>query len=66
MLSNPVTKSQNKHIDMYFYAIHNFVAQGKVKLFCIEGSENPADLFTKNLGVVKFQKFRDQLGMIYG
>jgi hypothetical protein len=28
-----------------------------------EGSENPADLFTKNLGRIKFQKFREQLGL---
>jgi len=39
---------------VHFYAIRDFMAQGKVKLFYIEGSENPVDLFTKNLGVVKF------------
>jgi len=54
MSSNPVTEAQNKHIDMCFHAICDFVAWGKVKLFYIEESENLADLFTKNLGLVKF------------
>jgi len=49
MASNPVTKSCNKYIDIHFYAIRDFITQGKVKLFFIEGSENPADIFTKNL-----------------
>ena len=59
MSSNPVTESQNKYINVHFYAICNFVAQGKVRLFYIEGNENMANLFTKNLGPVKFWKFRD-------
>jgi len=63
--SNPVTESRNKHIDIRFHAIRKFVAQGKVKLFYIEGSKNPADLFTKNLGQIKFWKFRDQLGLVF-
>ena len=65
MSSNPVMQSRNKHIDICFYAICEFVAQGKVKLFYIEGSENLADLFTKNLGQIKFWKFRDQLGLVF-
>jgi len=65
MSSNLVTESWNKHIDICFHAICDFVAQGKVKLFYIEGNKNPADLFTKNLGLVKFWKFRDQLGLIF-
>ena len=61
MSSNPITEPRNKHIDIHFHAICKFVAQEKVKLFYIEGSKNPADLFTKNLGQIKFWKFRDQL-----
>jgi len=65
MASNPVTESYNKHIDVCFHAIQDFITQGKVKLFFIEGSENLADMFTKNLSQVKFQKFRAQLGLIF-
>jgi len=65
MLSNPVTKSRNKYIDICFHAIRDFIAQGKVKLFFIKGNENPADMFTKNLSHVKFCKFQAQLGLIF-
>ena len=32
-------------------------------MFYVEDAENPADMFTKNLGKVKFLKFRSQLGL---
>jgi len=65
MSSNPVTESRNKHIDVHFYAIQDFVAQEKVKLFFIKGNENPANMFTKNLSHIKFYKFQAQLGLIF-
>ena len=65
MASNPITEVRNKHIDVRYHAIWDFVTQGKIKLFYIEGSENPADMFTKNLGHAKFCKFQSQLGMIF-
>ena len=36
-----------------------------VQVFYLEGEENPADLFTKNLGLVKFAKFRQMLGLTF-
>ena len=35
----------------------------KIELFFVEGAENPADLFTKNLAAPKFIKFRAELGL---
>jgi len=61
MASNPITESCNKHIDIWYHAIQDFVTQGKVKLFYLEDNKNPADMFTKNLEQVKFCKFRGQL-----
>ena len=54
---------RSKHIDIRYHYIREVVANGKVALFFIEGSENPADLFTKNLGHIKFEKFREELGL---
>jgi len=54
MASNPITESHNKYIDIWYYAIQDFVTQGKVKLFYFESNKNPADMFTKNLEQVKF------------
>ena len=61
--SNPVTESRSKHIDIRYHYIREVYEKGIVDLFYIEGDDNPADLFTKNLGVVKFLKFHSQLGL---
>jgi hypothetical protein len=34
-----------------------------VELYFIEGAQNPADMFTKNLGHIKFHQFREHLGL---
>ena len=65
MANNPITKSRNKHINIRYHAIYDFMTQGKVFLFYIESSENLANIFTKNLGQPKFTKFREQLGLIF-
>ena len=50
MASNPVQERRIKHIDIRYHYIREVVQQRKVELFFINGSENPADMFTKNLG----------------
>ena len=52
-----------KHIDLCYHYIREVIREKKIELFFLEGAENPADLFTKNLGRIKFQKFREQLGL---
>ena len=42
---------------------HDVVLDNNVQLYYIEGSENPADMFTKNLGHIKFSKFQTELGL---
>ena len=34
----------------------------EAKLYFVKGAENPANMFTKTLGHIKFSKFRGQLG----
>ena len=63
MASNPVQERRIKHIDIRYHYIREVVQQRKVELFFINGSENPADMFTKNLGRTKFTQFRDALGL---
>ena len=43
--------------------MRQLIEEKKIELFFVEGAENPADLFTKNLGATKFPKFREQLGL---
>jgi hypothetical protein len=61
--SNPVTEKWSKHIDIRYHYIREVIARGFAKVYFIEGEENPADILTKNLGSVKFQKFREALGL---
>jgi hypothetical protein len=60
---NPVLDKRLKHIDIKYYHIWQEIRLNKVAIYFVEGSENPADLFTKNLPRVKFAKFRPLLGL---
>ena len=60
--SNPVTEKQSKHINIRYHYIREVVGKGLVELYFIPGEDNPADMLTKNLGQIKFHKFRAQLG----
>ena len=55
--SNPVQEKQSKHIDIRYHFIRQCVEEKKISLYYVKGAENPADMFTKNLGKVKFLKF---------
>ena len=61
--SNPVTEKRSKHIDIRYHAIREYIEDKYVEVYYIDGNDNPADLLTKNLGHVKFHKFRAQLGL---
>jgi len=39
------------------------IEKKKIDIFFIEGTNNPADMFTKNLDHVKFLKFKESLGL---
>ena len=61
---NPVTEKRSKHIHIKYHFVRDAVMVFKqVALFFIPGDDNPADMFTKNLGHVKFEQFRPQLGL---
>jgi hypothetical protein len=61
--SNPVQERRSKYIDIHYHYIQEYVEEKKISIYFIDGSHNPADLFTKNLGETKFVNFREQLGL---
>ena len=63
MASNPVQERRIKHIDIRYHFIHQVIRDEQVILLFLEGSENPADMLTKNLGHIKFLKHRSRLGL---
>ena len=50
MADNPEMDGRSKHIDLKWPSIHNYVKEGPIEIFYIEGTQNPTDMFTKNLG----------------
>ena len=61
--SNPVTEKRSKHINIRYHYICEVIMQNLAKVFFINGDKNPTDLLMKNLGSVKFLKFRAMLGL---
>ena len=61
--SNPVQEHRSKHIDICYHYVRECIENGKVEISFIDGNDNPADMFTKNLGHIKFLCFRELLGL---
>ena len=61
--SNPITEKRSKHIDIRYHFIREVIERKLAKVYFIDGDNNPTDLLTKNLGSVKFLKFRALLGL---
>jgi hypothetical protein len=61
--SNPTTNAHSKHIDLKHHYVRQQMRNGKIELYFCATNENPADILTKALGRVKFQRFRPMLGL---
>ena len=61
--NNPVTEKRSKHIDIKYHFIRKLIKNKEIELRFIPGSENPADILTKNLGRILFEKFIPMLGL---
>jgi hypothetical protein len=64
MMENPVFHDKSKHIEIQYHYIRDMVQRGAVKLQYVGTNENVADVFTKLLSRVKFEYFRDKLGVV--
>ena len=60
---NPAVERRTKHIDIHHHYIHEQVETEVIDLYHIAREDNPADLFTKPLPVVKVEKFRSLIGL---
>lgn len=58
------TGSRTKHIDLRHHYIREVVEQGLFKLCFVRSLENTADIFTKNLPQVLFEKHQKNLGVV--
>ena len=55
---------RTKHIDISYFAITQDVEEGRFTIDPVSTDENVADIFTKPLGHIKFEKFRAALGVV--
>ena len=60
---NPAVEQRKKHIDICHHYIRKQVETKVIDLYHIAGEENPANMFTKPLPVVKVEKFRSLIGL---
>jgi hypothetical protein len=64
MTKNPMFHDKSKHIEIRYYYICDMVHRGAVKLQYVGTYEQVADVLTKPLSRVKFEYFRDKLGIV--
>ena len=61
---NPVFHENLKHIEIKYHYIRDMVQRGAVKLQYVATEEHIADVLIKALARVKFEYFREKLGVL--
>jgi hypothetical protein len=64
MTENPVFHDQSKHIEIRYHYICDMVQRKVVNLQNVGTDEQVADVLTKPLSRVKFEYFRDNIGIV--
>jgi hypothetical protein len=64
MTENPVFHDNSKNIEIWYHYICDMVQRGVVKLQYVGTDEHVEDILTKPLSRVKFEYFRDKLGVV--
>ena len=64
MSENPVFHDNSKHIEITYHYIRDMVQRGAVKLLYVATEEQIADVSTKPLARLKFEYFRERLGVL--
>ena len=64
MTENTVFHDKSKHIEVRYHFIRDMVQKGAIKLKYVPTEEQVADVLTKPLARVKFEYFRDKLGVV--
>lgn len=63
LAKNPIFHARTKHIEGKHHFIRERVLEGEITLSYINTNENPADLLTKPLSRIKFEKHQNFIGI---
>ena len=63
LCKNPVFHGRSKHIDIRFHKIRELIEKEEVLISYCHSKDQIADIFTKPLKVVVFEKFKRMLGV---
>jgi hypothetical protein len=55
---------RSKHIEIRYYYIRDMVQRGAMRLQFVTTKDQFTDVFTKPLSRMKFEYFRDKLGVV--
>ena len=55
---------KKKHIEIWYFYIRDMVKKGAIKFQYVSIDKQVADVLTKSLSRVKFEHFRDKLGVV--
>ena len=61
---NPMFHDKSKHIEIKYHYIRDMVQRGAVKLQYVATEEEIANVFMNPLARVKFEYFREKLGVL--
>jgi hypothetical protein len=64
LAKNPKFHNRTKHIDVAYHFTRERVASNELSVIHCPTEEMLADIMTKGLGRIKFEKFRDMLGVV--
>ena len=64
LLKNLVFHDKSKHIEIKYHYIRDMVQRGAVKLLYVAMEEQIVDVLTKPLARLKFEYFRERLGVL--
>ena len=64
MTENPVFHDKSKHIEVRYHFIRDMVQKGAIKLKYVPIEEHVVEVLTNPLAHVKFEYFRDKLGVV--
>jgi hypothetical protein len=66
LTKNPHLHERSKHIDVCYHFVRDLAEQGRLDVAYVPTADMVADGMTKPLQRVAFERFKNQLGVIYG